>query len=53
MERLLELLEDQRMIRLLDATNDRNSLTWDSVFLTAHRLILKVESVITELKLIV
>uniref|UniRef100_A0A2Z5TRZ9 Putative serine-protein kinase ATM n=1 Tax=Reticulitermes speratus TaxID=60591 RepID=A0A2Z5TRZ9_9NEOP len=41
MERLLQLLEDQRTMQLLDGTNDRNSLTWDSVFLVVHKSILK------------
>ena len=47
MERLLQLLEDKRTIKLLDGTSDRSSLTWDSVFTSVHRLILKVEAIST------
>jgi len=49
-ERLLQLLEDKRTIKLLDGTNDRSSLTWDSLFTSVHRSILKVEAISTKLK---
>jgi len=43
MERLSELLMDSRTANLLDRNNSTDNLTWDLLFQSAHRLILKVK----------
>lgn len=42
MERLSELLMDLRTARILGRSDSGNNLTWDLLFQSVHRLILKV-----------
>jgi hypothetical protein len=42
MERLSELLMDSQTAKLLDRSHNENNLTWNSLFLAVHGLILKV-----------